>query len=160
MRCIHAYQEFPATARRPALVKCAILRDCVSPNHPTDQVGPAEFCEKACDMRNRPLKDLPDAPVMQRVIKGCIRAVCLSGELPRVPHVVNMRAAFARFRALAGYQEARALLRRMFLRQAAIKEQDGGLPATALAARFREIAQAEGMEDVLDQLVERHRVAR
>ena len=64
-----------------------------------------------------------------------------------------MKAAFALYRQLAGAAAARALLPDMLTKQGAVKEADGGLPPETLAARFDEIAKAEGMEDVLEGMI-------
>ena len=87
-----------------------------------------------------------------------LRARILGGDCPRyqAPNPVDMGAAFALYRTLAGDEAARALLTDAFRWQARIPVEDGGHPIETLFALFDALAAANGMSDVMDQVGEEY----
>ena len=152
MKCIHAFERFGTEETDTEQVRCAIFRDAIGPGDSIVQAIPkgVAFCKHVCDMRNRPTTDLPTCPIMLAAMRRMLDHICRRGEIPKWKLTVDMAAAFARYRALAGDAPARELFTKMYLTQTAVKEADGGLPLEDLRTRFREIAKNNDMEDILD----------
>ena len=112
-----------------------------------------EACCVGCDATDKDDADLTRYPKLRARALTLLHQTCFLGELPKNDWTSDMKAAFALYRQLAGAAAARALLPDMLTKQGAVKEADGGLPPETLAARFDEIAKAEGMEDVLEGMI-------
>ena len=110
---------------------------------------PEAYCI-GCDATDKDDADLTRYPKLRARGVFLLRHTCRLGELPKYDWPVDMKAAFALYRQLAGDAAARSLLPKMLHNQTAVKVADGGLPLETLMARFAEIAEAEDMEDVLN----------
>ena len=113
---------------------------------------PEALCA-GCDARDKDDGDLTRYPKLRARGLVLLRHTCRFGELPKYSWTVDMKAAFALYRQLAGDAAARVLLPKMLIKQGAVKEADGGIDPEVLAARFDEIAKAEDMEDVLEGMI-------
>jgi len=113
---------------------------------------PEAYCI-GCDATDKDDADLTRYPKLRERAIFLLRHTCRFGELPKYDWNVDMKAAFALYRQLAGNAAARKLLPDMLIKQGSVKEVDGGIDPEVLAARFDEIAKAEGMEDVLEGMI-------
>ena len=82
----------------------------------------------------------------------------IAGDCPRYqgPNPVDIFQTFEKLLQFAGETTARETLGLMFEKQSRIPESDGGHPADVLAVKLEALATANGMEDVLIQIVEDH----
>jgi len=137
-------------------VQCALL-STISPDHHV----PEEFCA-VCEARTDKATAVTDPldparPHLRKLALGLLGLKCTTGELPTFqnarPNPIDMKAMFRKYVAATSPESGRILLGDMVTYQARIGVDKGGLSAPELAARFREIAKAEDMEDVLDSLI-------
>ena len=115
------------------------------------------FCE-ACLSNGRHAEPVETSPQWAAEYRGALESRLISGDVPlyQEPNPVDLQAAFAKFKKLAQKPQQRALLKRMFRRQAALPPDRGGHPPEVTAEKIEALAKAHGMEDVIQEIREEY----
>lgn len=146
----------PYVRRRVEIPKqgAVVLCGCIS-----DEAGfRVSVQESACD---HCLGDQASAQ-FQQLLRGALASRLIAGDLPKyqTANPVDLAAAFAKHRAVAGEEATRGLLKRMIHAQKAIKPEEGGHAPEVLGEKLLNLAEAHGMVDALEEAIEEDLAAR
>ena len=111
------------------------------------------FCE-ACLKAGRHEEPVETSPLWAAEYRGALEGRLIAGDAPlyQEPNPIDLGAAFAKFKALSEKAAQRGLLKRMFRRQAAVPQAQGGHPPEVIAQKIEALAHAHGLEDVLAEI--------
>ena len=108
---------------------------------------------RSCQQVGGADRPVAETPLLRRLLIGHLRTRLCLGDCPgAVQDGFDVHAGFALHGTLVAPDERRALLKRMFRKQAARPVGKGGDRPEVIAQKIEALAKANGMEDVLDEI--------